>query len=245
MSLMPYWNGDALRTRLFDGLSLLLPAGEAFVIRAVQDWLDAQPAADPQLRAEAARFVREEQSHQRAHRQYNAALAQSAPVVPQLERRIADAVRALDGLGPTMRLALAEAFEQLTALLSAEVLRGDAWMSGGPSREARMWRWHCAEEIGHCHVTTDLLRSARLVPGQRALALVLASAYLAGDAARLTWALCRHDLRTGRLRPGPLALQACRFLGRVGPGLIRIALGWWGHLVPLRRQVPRSRARPA
>jgi len=235
----PYWNGDAVRTRLFDGLSLLLPAGEEFVIRAVQAWLDTHPAADPHLRAEAARFVREEVSHQRAHRAYNASLAESAPVAPQLEQRIAGAVKALDEAldkrNPAMRWVLAEAFEQLTALLSAEVLRGDAWVTSEPGREARMWRWHCAEEIGHRHVTTDLLRGARLVPGQRAFALVLATVYLAGDATALTWALCKHDLRTGRLRPGPLALQAGRFLWRAGPGLFRIALGCCAHLVPLRR----------
>jgi uncharacterized protein len=230
-----YWNRDALRTRLFDGLSLLLPAGEAFVIQAVQDWLDASPEAESRLRAEAARFVREEKSHQRAHRQYNAVLAQTAPVANGLEQRIARAVSELDALGLTMRLALAEAFEHLTALISAEVLRGDTWVVDSPSRESRMWRWHCAEELAHKHVATDLLRTRRRPPGLRALALLLASVYLASDTVCLTWALCRHDLRAGALRPAALLAQAGRFAWRAAPSLLRIGLGWFNHLVPLRQ----------
>jgi uncharacterized protein len=230
-----YWNGDALRTRFFDGLSLLLPAGEAFVIRAAQDWLDAHPAADARLRAEAGRFIREERSHQRAHRRYNAELHDVVPVARECERRITAAVAELDGLGLGMRLALAAAFEHLTALLSAEVLRGDAWMAEEPRRECRMWRWHCAEELAHQHVAGDLLRSTGPRPGQRVLALLLASCYLAGDALSLTWALCRHELREGRVTRGELLAQAGRFLWRATPGLCRIALGWGGAAVLLRR----------
>jgi predicted metal-dependent hydrolase len=226
----PCWNGDAFRTRLFDALSLLLPAGEAFVIQAVQDWLDTQPDGDPWLRAEAGRFVREERAHQRAHRRYNTELAAVTPLAAQMEARIARAAEQLGGLGLPMRLALAEAFEHLTGLLSAEVLRGDVWLSAQPSREGRMWRWHCAEEIGHRHVTAELLRSIRLRPGQRSLALVLASVCIASDTARLTWALCRQDVRRGSVRPAALAAQAARLLRRASPGLLRMALGWCGHL---------------
>jgi predicted metal-dependent hydrolase len=232
---VPCWNGDVLRTRLFDGLSLLLPAGEEFVIRAMQEWLDTHPDAGPWLRAEAGRFVQEERAHQRAHRRYNAELAAATPVAAEQEACVAQAVRQLDALGLPMRLALAEAFEHLTALLSAEVLRGHVWISAESSRQARMWRWHCAEELGHRHVTAEVLRSTRLWPGQRSLALVLATFYIGGDAASLTWALCRQDVRRGRARVSALAAQAGRLLLRAGPSLLRMALGWCGHFVPRRR----------
>jgi predicted metal-dependent hydrolase len=230
-----YWNGDALRTRFFDGLSLLLPAGEEFVIRAAQHWLDAHPAADARLRAEAGRFIREERSHQRAHRRYNAELHEAVPVARECEQRIASAVGELDRLSLGMRLALAAAFEHLTALLSAEVLRGQAWVDDTPRRECRMWRWHCAEELAHQHVAGDLLRSMGPLPGQRILALVLASLYLAGDAFSLTWALCRQELREGFVGRRELIVQAGRFAWRALPGLCRIALGWSGQLLPAAR----------
>ena len=230
-----YWNGDALRTRFFDGLSLLLPAGEEFVIRAAQDWLDAHPDADSRLRAEAGRFIREERSHQRAHRRYNAELHGALPVARECEQRITAAVGELDRLGLRMRLALAAAFEHLTALLSAEVLRGEAWVDDKPPRECRMWRWHCAEELAHQHVAGDLLRSMGPLPGQRILALVLASLYLAGDAFSLTWALCRQEVREGRVSLAQLIAQAGRFAWRALPGLFRMALGWSGQLLPAAR----------
>jgi predicted metal-dependent hydrolase len=236
-----WWNGDALRTRLFDGLSLLLPAGETFVIRAAQDWLAAHPAADARLREQALRFVREEQAHQRVHRQYNLALASAVPVALQLEQRIAHSVRQLDGLGLARRLALAEAFEHLTALLSAQVLRGTTWVIDDGSRESRMWRWHCAEELAHRHVAAELLRVVRPAPGLRGLALVLATAYIAGDVLGLTWALCRHDVQRGGLRPAALFAQAAGLVGRATPDLLRMTLGWCGHLVPLMPQPPRHR----
>lgn len=231
----PLWNGDVLRTRLFDGLSLLLPAGEEFVIRAAQDWLDAHPSADRRLRAEAQRFIREERSHQRAHRRYNARLHEAMPIARECELRIAAVVAELDRFRLPMRLALASAFEHLTALLSAEVLRGDAWVDDTPRRECRMWRWHCAEELAHCHVADDLLSAMRPVPGLRLAALLLASLYLAADAFSLTWALCRQDRREGRASAGALLVQAGRFAWRAAPGLLRIAAGWGAPLLPAVR----------
>jgi predicted metal-dependent hydrolase len=231
----PPWNGDVLRTRLFDGLSLLLPAGEEFVIRAAGDWLEAHPSADRRLRAEAERFIREERSHQRAHRRYNAQLHEAMPIARECEQRIAAVVAGLDRFRLPMRLALASAFEHLTALLSAEVLRGDAWVADTPRRECRMWRWHCAEELAHRHVADDLLSAMRPVPGLRLAALVLASLYLAADAFSLTWALCRQDRREGRASAWALLSQAGRFAWRAAPGLLRIAAGWGAPLLPAFR----------
>ena len=126
------WNGDLLRTRFFDALSLMLPSGEAFVIRAVTDWLEDQRhggAAGEALRAQALQFVREEQSHQRAHRLYNDRLAQQGLPARELEARIEAAVAGLAPLHLHTRLALAAAFEHLTAALSVQVLKGWPWLS--------------------------------------------------------------------------------------------------------------------
>jgi predicted metal-dependent hydrolase len=84
-------------------------------------------------------------------------------------------------------------------------------------------------------VAEDLLRSLRPAPGLRALALVLASLYLAADAISLTWALCRQDRREGRVTVRGLIAQAARFGWRATPGLLRMAVGWGGPLVPSAR----------
>lgn len=235
----PPWNGDSLRTRLLDALSLMLPAGEEFVIGAVADWLrdDVQAAGGSQaLRAQAQRFIDEERAHQRAHRLYNQRLAREGLPAVELEQRIRAAVAELAPLGLETRLALAAAFEHLTALLSREMLGGGPWLrAAGDSPQARLWRWHCAEEIGHRHLVSDLLAERRVGWARRAGCLLLASGYLGLDVARLLAGLLGHDLRGGTLRRGALAWQACRFVAAALPGLLRMAAGWWGHLAPLRR----------
>lgn len=233
------WNGDHLRTRFFDALSLLLPSGEAFVIRAVEDWLQDErhgPQAGETLRTQARHFVHEERSHQRAHRLYNDRLAQQGLPARELEARIEAAVAELAPLGLHTRLALAAAFEHLTALLSAEVLKGQPWLrSDNESREARLWRWHCEEEIGHRHVVRDLAAASRLSFTRRAACLLLASVYLGLDVARLLVRLLLHDLNRGALRRRALAGQACRFAAAAAPGLLRLGWGWLGYLRPVAR----------
>lgn len=233
------WNGDHLRTRFFDALSLMLPSGEAFVIQAVADWLEDERhgrRAGDTLRTQAQQFVREEQSHQRAHRLYNERLAQQGLPARELEARIEAAVAELAPLGLHTRLALAAAFEHLTALLSVEVLKGRAWLSpGADGREARLWRWHCEEEIGHRHVVRDLAAASRVGFARRAGCLLLASLYLGLDVARLLTRLLRHDVQAGALRRFALAGQACRFAAATAPGLLRLGLGWLGYLRPTAR----------
>jgi predicted metal-dependent hydrolase len=229
------WNGDAFRTRLFDALSLLLPCGEAFVIGAVSDWLAAAPQAEAGLRAQAERFVREEQSHQRAHRLYNDRLARSGAPAQALEQRIESAVRELSHLDLGTRLAMSAAFEHLTALLSTEVLRGAVWLTATPCRESQLWRWHCAEEIAHCHVTAHLLRAGKVGYLRRAGSLALATCFLGIDLTRLVFALCAHDVRCGAVSRGRLLLQAAGLALRACPGVLRMAAGGLRYLMPMHR----------
>ncbi|WCM87895.1 metal-dependent hydrolase [Acidovorax sp. NCPPB 3576] len=224
------------RTRFFDALSLLLPSGEAFVIDAISDALQAhggQGLPSPALREEALRFVREEAAHQRAHRRYNERLAQSGVPVAALEGRVAAAVQELAGLPLPTRLALAEAFEHLTALLSAQVLEGTAWLQGN-GREARMWRWHCEEEVGHRHVASDVARALGVGHARRIACLALAALYLGIDLSRLLAGLLWRDILSGQVRPLGLLGQAARFALRTAPGVGRIAIASLACLFPRR-----------
>ncbi|WCM97314.1 metal-dependent hydrolase [Acidovorax sp. GBBC 1281] len=230
------WNGDLFRTRFFDALSLLLPSGEAFVIDAISDALQAdggQGVSAPALRDEALRFVREEATHQRAHRRYNERLAQAGVPVSKLQGRVAAAVQDLAGLPLPTRLALAEAFEQLTALLSAQVLQGTAWLQGD-GREARMWRWHCEEEVGHRHVASDVARAFGVGYARRVACLALATLYLGIDLSRLMTGLLWRDMVDGHVRPLGLLGQATRFAWRTAPGVGRMAIASLAGLLPRR-----------
>ncbi|QHB57123.1 metal-dependent hydrolase (plasmid) [Ralstonia solanacearum] len=222
----PYWNGTAVRSRLFDALSLLLPAGETFLIETLRTWRAQSPAlCDAALHDEIERFIREEGAHQRAHARYNATLIAALPGAEAVARRADRVADGLAGLGLPMKIALAAAFEQLTTLVSREIVEHDTLLDDDASQPGRLWRWHAREELGHCDVA--LAVAARGAPNRwlRRLALVLATGYLASDLVRYTWALCRCDIAAGARRRTLLA-DALRFAVGSLPAFARMAGGW-------------------
>ena len=231
------WNEDVFRTRLFDALSLLLPSGESFVVASVEQAASSLDENSPRyvaLQREALRFVREEVAHQRAHRLYNDRLQRDGAPALELEQRIETVTRRLYTLDLHTRLAFATAFEQLTALISHEILRGSVWLSGNACRQVDLWRWHCAEEIGHRHVTPSLLSALRVSAWRRVACFVVATAMLIVDVAGLVAALCAHDVQRRAVSRLTLLGQACRFAWRVSPSVVRMTGRWIGLLFALR-----------
>jgi uncharacterized protein len=248
-----WWNdGNAFRSRLFDAVSLILPSGETFVGKTVSDWLQTA-SAESGLRAEAARFLKEEASHQRAHRLYNERLAQQSEVVKQLEQRIAAAVAEMAPWSLRTRIAYTAAFELLTNLLSKEVLRpNNVWIGQGTSSriersgstsltapitapgstpQSRMWLWHCQEEIDHHDIPLNISQAAGVGHGWRVLALVCAALYLASDVVVCLGYLCASDVRAGRISAGRLLGQAAYFAVQALPSLVSMAWGCVRYVV--------------
>ncbi len=224
-----WWNGgNALRSRLFDAISLLLPSGETFVITAMSDWLETsldKPPTSPELQQEVRRFVREEQNHSRAHRHYNDRLAVHAPS-RALERRIENVMQEMADWRLPTRLAMASAFEHLTAMLSREALRtGNAWLSAGQTHQTRLWRWHCQEELDHYHVARTVMVGAGVGHTRRILALLAAILFLSTDIVAMLAGLLRADHRAGRVTAGQLVAQGAMFSVRALPSMVRMAWG--------------------
>ncbi|MFC3617841.1 metal-dependent hydrolase [Ralstonia solanacearum] len=135
---------------MFDALSLLLPAGETFLIETLRTWRAQSPTlCDAALHDEIERFIREEGAHQRAHARYNAALIAALPGAQAVASRADRVADGLAGLGPPMKIALAAAFEQLTTLVSREIVEHDTLLVDDGAQPARLWRWHAREELGH------------------------------------------------------------------------------------------------
>lgn len=234
---LPFWNGTLVRSRFFDALSLILPAGEAFLIDTLETWrIGSALPLDAKLDQEVRRFVREERAHRQAHQRYNDALITGLPgalAIAQRANRVADE---LDKLGFPMKLALVAAFEHLTALLSEEIGSRDSLLIDGESRATKLWRWHAREELGHRDVAIDVAASARLSRWMLAFALLLATAYLVTDQIRYTFALCRCDIRSGAISRRAACVDAARFAFGSLPALLRMAKGWWRYLfAPLGR----------
>lgn len=238
-----FWNQTPFRSYLFNAFSLLLPSGEQFVIRAMEDAATRLPEGAP-LQEDVAQFVREERAHQRAHRLYNTQLAAQGYNAVALEARIERAVQGLEqALAWKERLALAAALEYLTALISRQALRGEGWLVHNASRQSSLWRWHCEEEVAHHGVALRLLNEVGQVGYGRRLGLyVLASLILLGDVARHTWDFFQTDRAQGRLTWGGGVRSAAEFVLRQGMGLARMAVGWLGYGLPLHRLVPAPHA---
>lgn len=218
------WNGTIPRTRLFDALSLMLPAGESFVIEALEAAVAGELGVGD--KSDLERFVREERAHQRAHDLYNRALIAAAPSAIAAARRAEEAVAQLRTLPLVQRVALAAAFEQLTAVLSHEVLAHRHLLAdGGSSSQARLWRWHAAEELRHCHVATQAARKFGVGGARRIVALFLATAFLAMDLLRGWSALCAADIAAGARRR-KVAVDALCLAVQSVPALARMTAGW-------------------
>jgi predicted metal-dependent hydrolase len=245
------WNGTVPRTRLFDALSLLLPSGERFVIATLEEWRSAARARIPSsLHAEVDRFIREERAHQRAHTRYNATILASAPGAEAPARRAAAAADELATLSLRTRLALCAAFELLTAVVSRELLERPFLLHAAQgSVQERLWRWHAKEELAHCHVALQAAEWGGVGRASRALALCLATAYLAFDVAVCAVRLARCDIAAGvtlrRVLADSLsmAVHGLPSLGRMAIGWLRCAAGADASAAP-RPPLTRARRRP-
>lgn len=235
------WNQTPFRSYLFNAFSLLLPSGEQLVIRAMEDAAAHLPQGAA-LRQEVDHFVQEERAHQRAHRQYNAVLDEQGYEAQALEARIARAAGALEsGLSWKDRLALAAALEFLTALVSRQALSSRGWLVEDGSRQSRLWRWHCAEEVAHHRVALRLLQAVGRVGYWRRVGLyVLASVILWGDVVRHLFSFVQTDRSLGRLSWGEAAWSLAGFVVQQWLGLARMAGGWWAYALPLRWLAPAS-----
>jgi uncharacterized protein len=232
-----YWNGgDAIRTRFFDALSVLLPEGELFVIDTVQQ---CGVAVGGTLDAESRQIIDDEHAHRRAHGLDLKRLQSQLGPAGALTVRAQAAVAPLHNETLETRLALAAAFEHLTVLLAQRVLRNGDWIApSAAAQQARLWRWHCAEELAHAHVLPALLRSHGIGWWRRIAVYGAASLWLAGDVIAFMHAFLREDRRVRRLSRRRLVSDACAaapILLRDGPALV---WGWIRYFGPLQAHRP-------
>lgn len=229
-----FWNGTPIRTYLFDAFSVLLPAGEQFVIDVVESAATRLQPASP-LAEHSRRFVAEERAHQRAHRLYNQQLEKQGFAIKRYELEIEkDLGTVRSKLSLNAQLALAAAFEHITAVISAVALRKDGLLSSAQSSQMRLWRWHCQEEVAHQHVTTDLLLALGVPYWQRIVYFLAASALLTFDVLRHMYGFARCDISRGRISSTQVLRTFGRFLLRDGTNLLRMASGWAGYFLALK-----------
>lgn len=221
----PAWlGGDPARSALFDAFSLLLPDGERFFIRAVNEHLKL--INEPCLRAEIRAFCAQEAYHTREHELYNQALQRSGVALDSAYAR----VREMLGLAKARitRLSVTVAIEHLTACFGELALRPGFLDQAVPCYRD-LWTWHALEEVEHKAVAFDVFRraSSGFFPGKayllRCVCLLLVTRYLG----RLHFALTLEILVSRGHRPGLRARVAVLRAMFGAQGAYRLVFGRW------------------
>lgn len=155
-----HWNGSPFRSQFFNSVSLLLPAGERWIIDTVRRTIETLP--EP-LRSEWSTygrdFIAQESIHRALHRKYNEqTTAQGLQdwIGGKVEQRITWGERGT----PISQLASSVTFEYITTLFCTRVIRDPSWLDGADPQMARLWLWHVCEELEHKHFVLDLFRAA-------------------------------------------------------------------------------------
>ena len=151
-----FWNGDdAARTIVLDAFSLMFPAAEHFMLRAMQGVHDR--LEDPALKRAVAGFVRQEASHARVHGAYNRGLDARGFAGTRQEARNADFIAEMDAkIGTRRRIASAAGLEHFTTLIARRLIDDPAIFADADERYRRLWLWHSAEEVEHRSVAFDV-----------------------------------------------------------------------------------------
>jgi uncharacterized protein len=234
------WNKNPFSTRLFDAISTLLPNGESFII-GIAEKINQQENTEPQLAEKLHHFIQEEKSHQRAHRLYNEKVAKNFPGLAAMEKSIAtDIAYFKKELSLDAQVCLAGAFEYLTAILSHLAIGqakrpNSGWLSSTQNQQTAMWRWHCAEEIGHWSLFLEVMESRKIKYSTRVIYFLLASFYIVFDITRHTAAFCLHDFRQNNTRPIQCFLGLMRLASKGFTGLLWGASRWMLYMLPVTR----------
>jgi Predicted metal-dependent hydrolase len=145
--------GDPVATAFYNAMSASFPLGEAFFIDVLRHFRDS---AEPKLAAEIDAFIKQEAIHAREHNALNRRVVMAGYDIKPLEARVARRLDMLRQRGPLVGLAATIALEHLTAVFGNEVLSNPRHLRGSDPEIARLWRWHCIEEIEHKGVAFDM-----------------------------------------------------------------------------------------
>ncbi|MFN7835330.1 MAG: metal-dependent hydrolase [Burkholderiaceae bacterium] len=206
-----FWNnGQAFHTYLLNAISVLLPAGEAFVVQTMRDCRSAiaGPAA---LHAEIDGFIAEEERHSSAHGLYNARLAEQGYAIAELSAWIDKRMASLQRCSFEERMAICYALELITATLSRKLLSNPAWLVDDQSRESRLWRWHCQEEIQHVSLVGIAYKATGGKKSALWIATLLAGIWLVGDLRHIVQSFRKTDKKRGRLKTFEFGRGLVRF----------------------------------
>jgi predicted metal-dependent hydrolase len=177
-----FYGNDPFLSHFWNTFSSLLPAGEAFFVRAVRHYRDQ--VTDPVLKAQVAGFIGQEAMHSKEHLAFNNMIGEKGLPMEALQRDIAWLLEtATRYLPKSLQLAATVCLEHYTAIIAEQLLREPEHQKMIQDTNAlKMWMWHAVEENEHKNVAFDLyqktvgnywLRAGTMVPTTIILGIVM------------------------------------------------------------------------
>ena len=153
-----YDSGNFVLTAEWNALGLIIPTGERFFIRSVQEL--ASRAIDPELKQKISAFIGQEAMHSKETKRSSEHLKNSGFPVDQFETWFDGLVRRFENSSPlnSLKLAATAGAEHYTAVLSLWHLKDRYCDKFSPSMRD-LNQWHAAEELEHKAVAFDLLQT--------------------------------------------------------------------------------------
>jgi uncharacterized protein len=171
-----------------NGLSLLMPTLEPYIIKAVRRGAKAD-VVSPEMRDDVTRFIRQEFAHQKAHRAFNDELKAQVPFLRHIEKAQQNLFRYVDQrISPKATLAYAAGAEAVAFFTARWVdRRRHALLADAEGVAASMFVWHLAEEAEHKNVAYDLYQAhgggrARYLLGIISALMIMAVSIVAASA---------------------------------------------------------------
>lgn len=225
MNLPSQWNGgNAVRTQVFNALSMMFPIGEKYFIDSLAE-AEKHPAFHGPAE-DVPLFIRQEAIHSALHRRFNTRLhAQGLRNI--VEPLIAWRIRLGEHFDTRSKLAITVAYEHFTAVLGNAVLTDASWLDGAAEDVRTLFLWHAAEECEHQAVAFDVYRAMGGGYLRRVLWMLYVTLLLLTDTTVQTVV---NLWRSGALWRWKTAGEAARFLfGRGGlfPALVPAWLAWF------------------
>lgn len=151
-----WFGGDIFRTLVVDGLSICLPEGERYFIRALKQ--AAAKLDDKTLGAEISGYAAQEAYHAREHEEYNRALKALGYDVEEMESLLRRQLRAPQD--PLHMLTATCAIEHLTSTVATLAQRHPEILDDAAPHYRRLWMWHALEELEHKAVALNVFKAA-------------------------------------------------------------------------------------
>lgn len=220
-SIPRFWaNNNPVVTAFFHALSSVIPTGEKFFIRTVEE--TAKTIENPGLKAEIQGFIDQESQHRVGHAAMNEWIREQGYAITAVERgvnRLLGWVEQYCSL--KYQLALTVALEHFSCLLSDQFLRHKALQSGLHPVMREFLVAHCIEEIEHKAVAFDVYQEVYGDFFARILMMLFVTLVFAPNVFRIQFIYLWHERHLFNFRAWGGAIRYFWF-----------SPGWFGGTIP-------------